>query len=65
MSFMGLWFYIIMLLLLPVMYYLSKENKEFSIKYICFSTYISLATIDDVGSYLMYPRVYASGNIVE
>ncbi|PGZ94164.1 metal-dependent phosphohydrolase [Bacillus pseudomycoides] len=65
MSFMGLWFYIIMLLLLPIMYYAFKENKESLIKYICFGTYISLTIINDIGSYLMYPRVYTSGNIVE
>ncbi|MGG2093944.1 HD-GYP domain-containing protein [Bacillus sp. S13(2024)] len=64
-SFMGPWFYIIMLLLLPVMYYVFKENKESLIKYICFGIYILLTIIDDIGSYLMYPRIYASGNIAE
>lgn len=65
MSFMGPWFYIIMFLLLPAMYYVFKENKVFLIKYICFGTYILLTIMEDIGSYLMYPRAYASGNIVE
>ncbi|WP_375337685.1 hypothetical protein [Bacillus sp. 3103sda1] len=56
MGFMGLWFYIIMLLLLPVMYYLHKENKEFLIKCICFGTYISLTIIDDEGGVNMKIR---------
>ncbi|MGG2067395.1 HD-GYP domain-containing protein [Bacillus sp. S14(2024)] len=64
-SFMGLWFYIIMFLLLPAMYYVFKENKGFLIKYICLGAYILLTIIEDIGNYLMHPRVYASGNIVE
>ena len=64
-SFMGPWFYIVMVLLLPVMYYVFQKNNEQSIKYICFSVYILLTIIEDLGSYLMHPRAYASGNIVE
>ncbi|MFD0767836.1 HD-GYP domain-containing protein [Bacillus sp. CGMCC 1.60114] len=64
-GFMGIWFYIIMMLLLPSMYYILKKNNGKLIKYICFGVYILLTIIEDLGSYLMYPRPYASGNVVE
>ncbi|WP_369901251.1 HD-GYP domain-containing protein [Bacillus manliponensis] len=62
---MGYWLYIIMLINIPIFFYLRKRNKQSYEKYIFFSLYIILALINEIVSYRHSPLEYQSGNVVE
>lgn len=57
--------YLILIILIPVIYYLSKANKQSQIKYVFFITYVITAFIVDVLSYYKGSQPYTSGNLVE
>ncbi|MCL6571267.1 MAG: HD-GYP domain-containing protein [Bacillus sp. (in: Bacteria)] len=61
------WFinYIVLTILIPVMYYLSKVNKQYWIKYVFFISYLLTAFIVDIISYFGRGDSYTSGNVVE
>lgn len=64
-SVMGYWFYVGMLINIPIFWYLKKINKQRYIKYIIFLVYIALSLFNDIISYWDSPLDYRSGNIVE
>lgn len=57
--------YIVLAVLIPVVYYLNKVNKQFRIKYVFFISWIATAFIVDIISYYGRGDSYASGNMVE
>lgn len=57
--------YFMLFLLIPVLFYLSKINKHFWIKYVFFITYLLTAFIVDVLTYYGREDAYFSGNVVE
>ncbi|NRD78036.1 HD domain-containing protein [Bacillus sp. BRMEA1] len=57
--------YFILILLIPVMYYLNKRNKQAKIKYVLFITYLITVFIIDVLTYYKSTLPYTSGNMVE
>ncbi|WP_216829760.1 HD-GYP domain-containing protein [Alkalihalobacterium elongatum] len=59
------WFHIILVALLPIAYYLIKNNKPEKIKYIYFLTFSFLTIINDIMIYWGSTFSYSSGNIVE
>lgn len=64
-SVMGYWFYVGMLINIPIFVCLKAINKQRYIKYIIFSVYIILALFNDIFSYWNSSLNYRSGNIVE
>ncbi|WHY78684.1 HD-GYP domain-containing protein [Neobacillus sp. WH10] len=57
--------YLVLLILIPVMYYLSKVNKQSWIKYVFIISYLSTAFIVDIITYWDRGKDYSSGNVVE
>ena len=57
--------YVVLLILIPVMYYLSKVNKQSWIKYVFIISYLSTAFIVDIITYWDRGKDYSSGNVVE
>jgi HD-GYP domain-containing protein (c-di-GMP phosphodiesterase class II) len=57
--------YTILAILIPVIYYLSKVNKQSQIKYVFFITYALTAFIVDILSFYKSTHPYTSGNMVE
>jgi putative nucleotidyltransferase with HDIG domain len=57
--------YFMLFILIPVLFYLSKINKHFWIKYVFFITYLLTAFIVDVLTYYGREDAYFSGNVVE
>lgn len=62
---MGYWFYVAMLINIPVFWYLRKRDKQSYEKYIFFSLYIVLAILNETLSYWNSSLEYQSGNAVE
>jgi putative nucleotidyltransferase with HDIG domain len=62
-----LWYinYFVLLVLIPVIFYLNKRNKQYSIKYVFFIGYVLTAFIIDILSYYGKGDSYTSGNVVE
>ncbi|MEO2078048.1 MAG: HD-GYP domain-containing protein [Bacillus sp. (in: firmicutes)] len=57
--------YIVLTILIPIMFYLNKINKQFWIKYVFFITYLLTAFTVDIVSYSISGKEYNSGNVVE
>lgn len=57
--------YILLTILIPVAYYLNKRNKQASIKYVFFISYISVTFIVDILSFYGRGESYKSGNLIE
>ncbi|MEH7384466.1 HD-GYP domain-containing protein [Bacillus sp. JJ1521] len=58
--------YLIMLVLIPIaVYYLSKKDKFYLIKYIVVITYLILSVLNDVSFYHSSSNEYKSGNLAE
>jgi len=62
---LGIWFYIILLLLLPIAIYLIKKGKPNPVKYVYFVTYMILSMVNELIIYFGNTREYQNGNIVE
>jgi putative nucleotidyltransferase with HDIG domain len=63
----NIWFlnYIVLLVILPMGYYLSKVNKQDWIKYVFIISYLSVSLLVDIVSFLGNNEGYKSGNVVE
>ncbi|RBW68191.1 ATP-binding protein [Bacillus taeanensis] len=61
---LGIWTHIIQFAILPLAFYLVKNHKIFSIKYLYFYTYLILSTINDMLNFY-YSGAFENGNIVE
>jgi putative nucleotidyltransferase with HDIG domain len=59
------WVHVIMLLLIPLVYYLNKNQKEYLIKYIYSATYLVLTLVSEFTTYYGKDIEIHSGNIVE
>ncbi|MFZ3579968.1 HD-GYP domain-containing protein [Virgibacillus sp. DJP39] len=59
------WMYIIMLGLLPVSYYLMKNQNPWLIKYIYFITFTSTNILNDIWVYWGSEATYSNGNVIE
>jgi putative nucleotidyltransferase with HDIG domain len=59
------WIYVIMFALIPVAIYLSKNKREYLIKYIYAGVYIFLNLICDIVTYWGSDKEFNSGNIAE
>jgi putative nucleotidyltransferase with HDIG domain len=57
--------YVIIIGLLPLVYYLNKNNKGYLTKYIISATYLFLTTVSDLIYYLGKDLDFKSGNIAE
>ncbi|EKN66108.1 HD domain-containing protein [Neobacillus bataviensis LMG 21833] len=57
--------YFVLAVLIPVMIYLSKLNRQFWIKYVFFISYLLTAFTVDILSYYGRGDSYTSGNVVE
>jgi len=57
--------YVVLLILIPIMYYLSKKNKQSMIKYVFITCYLITAFTVDILSYYGRGDDYTSGNVVE
>ena len=57
--------YIELFILIPIIFYLSKVNKQFWIKYVFIISYLLTACTVDVLSYYGRGADYSSGNVVE
>jgi putative nucleotidyltransferase with HDIG domain len=57
--------YIVLAILIPVIHYLGRENKQAQIKYVFFITYALTAFTVDILSFYKSNVLYTSGNIVE
>ncbi|ULT57814.1 HD-GYP domain-containing protein [Neobacillus drentensis] len=57
--------YIVLFLLIPVIFYLIKTNKQFWVKYVFFISYLLTAFTVDIVSFYHSDRTYSSGNVVE
>ncbi|MEW9050895.1 MAG: HD-GYP domain-containing protein [Neobacillus sp.] len=57
--------YIVLLIIIPVAYYLYNSNKQSSIKYVVFTSYLIITLIVDVLSYYGRGDSYFTGNIAE
>jgi putative nucleotidyltransferase with HDIG domain len=57
--------YIVLAILIPVIFYLNKVNKQFWIKYVFFISYLLTAFTVDIVSFYGSGRTYTSGNVVE
>ncbi|TWD94471.1 HD domain-containing protein [Neobacillus bataviensis] len=57
--------YIVLTLLIPVILYLSKKNKQSWIKYVFFISYLLTVFTVDIVSYSISGKEYNSGNMVE
>jgi HD-GYP domain-containing protein (c-di-GMP phosphodiesterase class II) len=64
-SILGYWIYIFLFGLIPIAYYLNKQQKQYVIKYFYFITYTSLIIIKEVISYYGNSGNYGNGNAVE
>ncbi|MDR7002424.1 ATP-binding protein [Neobacillus niacini] len=62
---LGYWYYILILLALPLAIYLIKKGNPYVVKYIYIYWYILIDIIDGLLTYLGTDKPYASGNIVE
>lgn len=62
---LGFWIYLVLFGLIPVATYLFKNNKQASIKYLYFITWLLLTLINDCISYFNHPALFKSGNIIE
>jgi putative nucleotidyltransferase with HDIG domain len=63
----NIWYlnYIVLLVILPIGYYLSKVNKQYWIKYVFIFSYLSVSLLVDIVSFLGNTDGYKSGNVVE
>jgi putative nucleotidyltransferase with HDIG domain len=63
----NIWYlnYIVLLVILPIGYYLSKVNKQDWIKYVFIISYLSVSFLVDIVSFLGNNHGYKSGNVVE
>ncbi|WP_419954172.1 HD-GYP domain-containing protein [Neobacillus niacini] len=63
----NIWYlnYIVLLVILPVAYYLNKVNKQNWIKYIFIISYLSVSFLVDIVSFHGKNDEYLSGNVVE
>lgn len=57
--------YLVLIILIPVYFYLNKVNKTFWIKYVFFICYLFTTFIVDILSYFGRGNSYTSGNVVE
>jgi putative nucleotidyltransferase with HDIG domain len=57
--------YIVLILLIPVLIYLYKKNKQSWIKYVFFISYLVTVFSVDIVSYTLSGKEYNSGNMVE
>jgi putative nucleotidyltransferase with HDIG domain len=57
--------YIVLTILIPIILYLVKVNKQFGIKYVFFISYVLSAFIVDILSFYGSGDSYTSGNVVE
>jgi putative nucleotidyltransferase with HDIG domain len=57
--------YIVLALLIPIAFYLSKINKEYLIKYAFFTSYLVSTFFVDILNYTGRGDIYNSGNLVE
>ncbi|NHC18335.1 HD-GYP domain-containing protein [Bacillus sp. MM2020_4] len=57
--------YFVLAILIPVIFYLNKVNKQFWIKYLVFISYLLSSFIVDVITYYGRGEDYSSGNVVE
>lgn len=57
--------YVVLLVLIPVMYYLSSTNKQYWIKYIFIIGYLCASFLADILSFNGSDHTYTSGNMVE
>jgi putative nucleotidyltransferase with HDIG domain len=57
--------YVVLLILIPIMYYLSRVNKQFWIKYVFITSYLITAFTVDILTYYGRGTDYSSGNVVE
>ena len=57
--------YVVLLILIPIMYYLSKMNKQSMIKFVFITSYLVTAFTVDILTYYNKSDEYASGNVVE
>lgn len=62
---LGIWFYLILLVLLPIAIYFLKKGKPNHVKYIFFFTYIFLSLVNEITIYFGSTREYQNGNVVE
>ncbi|WP_415814347.1 HD-GYP domain-containing protein [Mesobacillus thioparans] len=61
----GYWYYLVMLLLIPLAFYLKKNNRTSSIKFVFIISFVILSIINDGVTYWGNTLDYASGNVVE
>lgn len=63
----NIWYlnYILLLVVLPIGYYLSKVNKQNWIKYVFIISYFSVSFLVDIVSFFGNNEGYKSGNVVE
>jgi putative nucleotidyltransferase with HDIG domain len=63
----NIWYlnYILLLVILPIGYYLSKVNKQDWIKYVFIISYFSVSFLVDIVSFFGNNHGYKSGNVVE
>ncbi|MEH7743642.1 HD-GYP domain-containing protein, partial [Neobacillus drentensis] len=57
--------YVVLLILIPIMYYLSKMNKQSMIKFVFITCYLVTAFTVDIFTYFGRGDEYSSGNVVE
>lgn len=57
--------YILLIILIPIAYYLNKRNKQASIKYVFFISYLLVTFIVDILSFYGRGASYKSGNLIE
>ncbi|MGG1396641.1 ATP-binding protein [Bacillus salipaludis] len=62
---LGYWYYILILVVLPLAIYLIRKGNPYVVKYIYIYWYILIDIIDVLLTYLGTNKSYASGNIVE
>jgi len=62
---LGIWYYIIILLVLSVSIYFVKKGNIYIVKYIYINSYLCIDLIDNVLRYLGTNKHFANGNIVE
>ncbi|MDR7238320.1 HD domain-containing phosphohydrolase [Neobacillus drentensis] len=57
--------YIVLAILIPIIFYLNKVNKQFWVKYVFFISYLLTAFTVDILSFYGSKITYTSGNVVE
>jgi HD-GYP domain-containing protein (c-di-GMP phosphodiesterase class II) len=57
--------YVVLLILLPIAFYLIKANKQYWIKYVFLISYLSVSFMADFIFYYGNSKDYTSGNVVE